>query len=63
VSSSYKEKLEILETVDIEDRFKKALPLVKRQTDGLKLINSQKKQNNGRKKNPARFDNHSDIYN
>ncbi len=44
VNSSYKEKLEILETLDLEDRFKKALPLVKRQTEGLKMIQNQRKQ-------------------
>jgi ATP-dependent Lon protease len=44
VNSSYKEKLDILETLDLEDRFKKALPLVKRQTEGLKMIQNQRKQ-------------------
>jgi ATP-dependent Lon protease len=53
VSSSYKEKLEILETLDLEDRFKKALPLVKRQTEGLKMIQNQRKHSNGGKKKPA----------
>ncbi len=57
VNSSYKEKLEILETLDLEDRFKKALPLVKRQAEGLKMIQNQRKNNNynGRKKLPTRF--------
>ena len=56
VASSYKEKLEILETVDIKDRFKKALPLVKRQTEGLKLAQNHRKQGgNGKKKAPTRY--------
>ena len=57
VNSSYKERLEILETLDLEDRFRKALPLVKRQAEGLKMIQNQRKINtyNGRKKLPTRL--------
>ena len=56
VTSSYKEKLEILETLNLEERFKKALPLVKRQTEGLKMIqNATKLTNGGRKKPQARY--------
>ena len=58
VNSSYREKLDILETVDIGDRFKKALPLVKSQAEDLKTVQSQRKQNNnnnGKKRTPARL--------
>uniref|UniRef100_A0A673NCK8 Lon protease homolog 2, peroxisomal n=1 Tax=Sinocyclocheilus rhinocerous TaxID=307959 RepID=A0A673NCK8_9TELE len=38
IRTSNKEKLQVLDAVDLEERFKKALPLLTRQIEGLKLL-------------------------
>ncbi|XP_071824605.1 lon protease homolog 2, peroxisomal-like [Apostichopus japonicus] len=43
VKASYDEKLQVLDAVDIEERFQKALPLLLRQLEGLRLLKEAKK--------------------
>ncbi|XP_060574708.1 lon protease homolog 2, peroxisomal-like [Ruditapes philippinarum] len=43
VKASYTEKIQVLDAVDLLDRFKKALPLLMRQIEGLKLLQKAKK--------------------
>ncbi|XP_055030264.2 lon protease homolog 2, peroxisomal [Misgurnus anguillicaudatus] len=43
IRTSNKEKLQVLDAVDLEERFKKALPLLTRQIDGLKLLQKTRK--------------------
>ncbi|XP_076449763.1 lon protease homolog 2, peroxisomal-like [Babylonia areolata] len=38
VKASYAEKLQVLDAIDLTERFKKALPLLMRQIEGLKLL-------------------------
>jgi ATP-dependent Lon protease len=42
VKASYPERLAILHSVSLEERFDKALPLLQRQIDGLKLVQDKK---------------------
>lgn len=43
VKASYDEKLEVLDAIDIEERFQKALPLLLRQLEGLRLLKDAKR--------------------
>ncbi|XP_041376039.1 lon protease homolog 2, peroxisomal-like [Gigantopelta aegis] len=43
VKASYTEKIQVLDAVDLSERFKKALPLLMRQIEGLKLLQRAKK--------------------
>lgn len=43
VKASYSEKIQVLDAVDISDRFKRTLPLLMRQIEGLKLIQKARK--------------------
>ncbi|XP_059362559.1 lon protease homolog 2, peroxisomal [Carassius carassius] len=43
IRTSNKEKLQVLNAVDLEERFKKALPLLTRQIEGLKLLQKTRK--------------------
>lgn len=43
VKASYTEKIQVLDAVDLQDRFKKALPLLMRQIEGLNLLQKAKK--------------------
>ncbi|XP_071088877.1 lon protease homolog 2, peroxisomal-like [Haliotis cracherodii] len=43
VKASYTEKIQVLDAVDLTDRFKKALPLLMRQIEGLKLLQRARK--------------------
>jgi ATP-dependent Lon protease len=43
VKASYAEKIQVLDAVDISERFKKTLPLLMRQIEGLKLLQKAKK--------------------
>lgn len=45
IKASYAEKLEILDAIDLSERFKKTLPLLERQIDGLQLLQKAKKSN------------------
>ncbi|XP_060892926.1 lon protease homolog 2, peroxisomal isoform X1 [Labrus mixtus] len=44
IRTSNKEKLQVLEAVSLEERFKKALPLLNRQIEGLKLLQKTRKR-------------------
>ncbi|XP_025076509.1 lon protease homolog 2, peroxisomal-like isoform X2 [Pomacea canaliculata] len=46
VKASYAEKIQVLDAVDLTERFKKALPLLVRQIEGLKLL--KKARNEGK---------------
>lgn len=46
VKASYAEKIQVLDAVDLTERFKKALPLLMRQIEGLKLL--RKARNDGK---------------
>ncbi|XP_078589974.1 lon protease homolog 2, peroxisomal-like [Branchiostoma floridae x Branchiostoma japonicum] len=54
VKASYKEKLQVLDAVDLRERFEKTLPLLIRQIEGLRLLQNSKEQ--GNKKNKKRPD-------
>ncbi|KAJ8398609.1 hypothetical protein AAFF_G00421370 [Aldrovandia affinis] len=43
IRTSNQEKLQVLDAVGLEERFKKTLPLLKRQIDGLKLLQKARK--------------------
>lgn len=43
VKASYSEKIQVLDAVDLTERFKKALPLLMRQIEGLRLLQKAKK--------------------
>ncbi|KAM9376846.1 lon protease homolog 2, peroxisomal [Pholidichthys leucotaenia] len=43
IRSSNKEKLQVLDAVSLEERFKKALPMLTRQIEGLKLLQKTRK--------------------
>uniref|UniRef100_A0A665V194 Lon protease homolog 2, peroxisomal n=1 Tax=Echeneis naucrates TaxID=173247 RepID=A0A665V194_ECHNA len=43
IHTSNKEKLQVLDAVSLEERFKKALPMLTRQIDGLKLLQKTRK--------------------
>ncbi|XP_056622410.1 lon protease homolog 2, peroxisomal isoform X2 [Triplophysa dalaica] len=43
IRTSNKEKLQVLDALDLEERFKKALPLLTRQIEGLKLLQKTRK--------------------
>ncbi|XP_075998267.1 lon protease homolog 2, peroxisomal [Genypterus blacodes] len=43
IRTSNKEKLEVLDAVSLEERFKKALPMLTRQIEGLKLLQKTRK--------------------
>ncbi|KAK3086517.1 hypothetical protein FSP39_019511 [Pinctada imbricata] len=43
VKASYSEKIQVLDAVDLTERFKKALPLLMRQIEGLKLLQKARK--------------------
>ncbi|KAK3576379.1 hypothetical protein CHS0354_018926 [Potamilus streckersoni] len=43
VKASYTEKIQVLDSVDLTERFKKALPLLMRQIEGLKLLQKARK--------------------
>lgn len=45
VKASYSEKMQVLDAVDLSDRFKRALPLLMRQVEGLRLLQKAKKEN------------------
>lgn len=45
IRSSNKEKLQVLDAVSLEERFKTALPMLTRQIEGLKLLKKSKKLN------------------
>ncbi|KAM9854184.1 lon protease homolog 2, peroxisomal [Aulostomus maculatus] len=45
IRTSNKEKLQVLDAVSLEDRFKKALPMLTKQIDGLKLLQKTRKMN------------------
>ena len=44
VNASFNEKLEILNAIDLKDRFSKALPLLLRQIEGLKMLQEKQEQ-------------------
>ncbi|XP_020508725.1 lon protease homolog 2, peroxisomal isoform X2 [Labrus bergylta] len=44
IRTSNKEKLQVLEAVSLEERFKKTLPLLNRQIEGLKLLQKTRKR-------------------
>ncbi|XP_059190456.1 lon protease homolog 2, peroxisomal [Centropristis striata] len=44
IRTSNKEKLQVLDAVSLEERFKKALPLLTRQIEGLKLLQKTRKK-------------------
>ncbi|CAL1532329.1 unnamed protein product [Lymnaea stagnalis] len=44
VKASVSEKIQVLDAVDLADRFKKALPLLMRQIEGLKLLKKARKE-------------------
>ncbi|KAK7498897.1 hypothetical protein BaRGS_00009989 [Batillaria attramentaria] len=46
VKASYAEKIQVLDAIDLTERFKKALPLLMRQIEGLKLL--RKARNDGK---------------
>ncbi|KAK0046365.1 lon protease 2 peroxisomal [Biomphalaria pfeifferi] len=46
VKASFSEKIEVLDAVDLVERFKKALPLLIRQIEGLKLLKKARKEGN-----------------
>jgi len=51
VKASYGERLDILNSISIEERFEKAFPLLERQIEGLKITrNKIPKKREGRKK-------------
>ena len=55
VNASYNEKVEVLNSVDLRDRFLKALPLLTRQIEGLKMLQEKQEmnvRNEGKKRNP-----------
>ncbi|XP_056008966.1 lon protease homolog 2, peroxisomal-like [Ostrea edulis] len=43
VKASYSEKIQVLDAVDLTERFKKALPLLMRQIEGLRLLQKARK--------------------
>ncbi|KAL3860391.1 hypothetical protein ACJMK2_010516 [Sinanodonta woodiana] len=43
VKASYTEKIQVLDSVDLTERFRKALPLLMRQIEGLKLLQKARK--------------------
>ncbi|MEQ2195349.1 Lon protease-like protein 2 [Xenoophorus captivus] len=43
IRTSNKEKLQVLDTVSLEERFRKALPMLTRQIEGLKLLQKTRK--------------------
>uniref|UniRef100_A0AAY4BR20 Lon protease homolog 2, peroxisomal n=1 Tax=Denticeps clupeoides TaxID=299321 RepID=A0AAY4BR20_9TELE len=43
IRTTNKEKLQVLDAVDLEERFKKTLPLITRQIEGLKLLQNTRK--------------------
>ncbi|OWF34794.1 lon protease homolog 2, peroxisomal-like [Mizuhopecten yessoensis] len=43
VKASYSEKIQVLDAIDLTERFKKALPLLMRQIEGLKLLQKTRK--------------------
>ncbi|KAF4522479.1 hypothetical protein B566_EDAN002564 [Ephemera danica] len=43
VKASYAEKLQMLETLDLTERFKKILPIIMRQSEGLNMLQDAKK--------------------
>ncbi|CAJ1057462.1 lon protease homolog 2%2C peroxisomal [Xyrichtys novacula] len=45
IRTSNKEKLQVLDAVSLEERFKKALPMLNRQIEGLKLLQKTRKRN------------------
>ncbi|XP_013394100.1 lon protease homolog 2, peroxisomal [Lingula anatina] len=45
VKASYSEKVQVLDAVDLTERFKKTLPLLMRQIEGLQLLQKAKKNN------------------
>ncbi|KAF3689129.1 Lon protease -like protein 2, peroxisomal [Channa argus] len=45
IRTSNKEKLQVLDAVSLEERFKKALPMLTRQIEGLKLLQRTRKMN------------------
>ncbi|XP_002735093.1 lon protease homolog 2, peroxisomal-like [Saccoglossus kowalevskii] len=45
IKTSFNEKLQILDAVDLAERFKKTLPLLVRQIEGLKLLKQSRKNN------------------
>ncbi|XP_019638837.1 PREDICTED: lon protease homolog 2, peroxisomal-like [Branchiostoma belcheri] len=49
VKATFKEKLQVLDAVDLRERFEKTLPLLLRQIEGLRLLQNSKQQ--GNKKN------------
>ena len=44
VNASFNEKLEILNAINLKDRFSKALPLLLRQIEGLKMLQEKQEQ-------------------
>ncbi|KAH9515489.1 Lon protease-like protein 2 [Bulinus truncatus] len=46
VKASFSEKIQVLDAVDLAERFKKALPLLIRQIEGLKLLKKARKDGN-----------------
>ncbi|XP_012937014.1 lon protease homolog 2, peroxisomal [Aplysia californica] len=44
VKASFSEKIQVLDAVDLVERFKKALPLLMRQIEGLKLLKKARKE-------------------
>uniref|UniRef100_A0A8C5EQS2 Lon protease homolog 2, peroxisomal n=1 Tax=Gouania willdenowi TaxID=441366 RepID=A0A8C5EQS2_GOUWI len=54
IRTSNKEKLQVLDAVSLEERFKKALPLLNKQIEGLKLLQKTRKINPDNEKRPLR---------
>uniref|UniRef100_A0A0B7BCW2 Lon protease homolog n=1 Tax=Arion vulgaris TaxID=1028688 RepID=A0A0B7BCW2_9EUPU len=46
VKASFSEKIQVLDAVDLAERFKKALPLLMRQIEGLNLLKKARKEGN-----------------
>ncbi|XP_059164397.1 lon protease homolog 2, peroxisomal-like [Physella acuta] len=44
VKASFSEKIQVLDAIDLAERFKKALPLLMRQIEGLKLLKKARKE-------------------
>nr|XP_054771071.1 lon protease homolog 2, peroxisomal-like [Lytechinus pictus] len=53
VQASYNEKLEVLDAVDLEERFQKTLPLLARQIEGLRLLGHAKRGSGNNIRIPA----------
>ena len=66
VNASFKEKVDVLNAVDLKERFVKALPLLIRQIEGLEMLQDEKMKNikskiRPRVLEPAKYENDNDL--